>query len=259
MLFGLLVVLGFAGGFLSGLVGVGGAIIIIPLLLYVPPLLGLDDLGIQAVAGISIVQVFAASVVGLIGHRGSIDRSLLYALGPPMVIASFAGALASGVVWPIVLSIAFALMASVAAAMMLVFRKRTVPEVDGAVAFHQMGTVVAGTGVGFAAGLVGAGGAFFLIPIMLYGLRIPVRVTVGTSLAVVAASATAALIGKFATGQIDWVLAMALVTGAIPGARSGALASRRTSTARLVLVLGVAVALVAVRVWLDVLTRIADR
>ena len=63
MLFGLLVALGFGGAFLSGLVGVGGAIVMIPLLLYVPPLVGLEDLGIKAVAGITIVQVFAASVV----------------------------------------------------------------------------------------------------------------------------------------------------------------------------------------------------
>ena len=89
---------------------------------------------------------------------------------------------------------------------------------------------------------------------MLYGLRIPVRVTVGTSLAVVAASAAAGLLGKVATDQVDWVLALALVLGALPGARAGSFVSRRTSTDRLVAVLGVAIALVAVRVWLDVLT-----
>ena len=254
MLFWLPVILGFGGAFLSGLVGVGGAIVMIPLLLYVPPLLGLDDLGIKAVAGITIVQVFAASTVGLIGHRASIDRSLLLALGPAMVVASFVGALASEVVSPTVLTVVFALMASVAAMMMLAFRKRTVPETDGTIAFNVPGAVVAGTAVGLSAGLIGAGGAFFLIPVMLYGLRIPVRVTVGTSLAVVAASAAAGLLGKVATDQVDWVLALALVLGALPGAQAGSFVSRRTSTDRLVAVLGVAIALVAVRVWLDVLT-----
>ena len=254
MLFGLLVILGFGGAFLSGLVGVGGAIVMIPLLLYVPPLVGLEDLGIKAVAGITIVQVFAASVVGLVGHRASVDRALLLALGPAMVGASLAGALLSVVVSPIILKVVFALMASVAAAMMLTFRKRTVPETVGAIALNVPAAVVAGISVGLSAGLIGVGGAFFLIPVMLYGLRIPVRVTVGTSLAVVAASAAAGLLGKVATDQVDWVLALALVIGALPGARAGSYVSRRTSTHRLVAVLGVAVALVAVRVWLDVLT-----
>ena len=171
-----------------------------------------------------------------------------------MVGASLAGALLSVVVSPIILKVVFALMASVAAAMMLTFRKRTVPETVGAIALNVPAAVVAGISVGLSAGLIGVGGAFFLIPVMLYGLRIPVRVTVGTSLAVVAASAAAGLLGKVATDQVDWVLALALVIGALPGARAGSYVSRRTSTHRLVAVLGVAVALVAVRVWLDVLT-----
>lgn len=254
MLFGLLAALGFGGAFLSGLVGVGGAIVMIPLLLYVPPLLGLDPLGIKAVAGITMVQVFAASVVGLAGHRASIDRRLFLALGPAMVGASLVGALVSDVVAPVVLEVVFALMASIAAGIMLVFRGRTVAETTGAIAFHSPAAVVAGLAVGLSAGLVGAGGAFFLIPVMLYGLRIPVRVTVGTSLGVVAASAAAGLLGKVVTGQVDWLLAFALVLGALPGARLGAIVSRRTPTDRLVTVLGIAIALVAIRVWLDVLS-----
>lgn len=257
MLFELLVVLGFGGAFLSGLVGVGGAIVMIPLLLYIPPLAGVGDLGIKVVAGITIVQVFAASVVGLLGHRASIDRSLFLALGPAMVIASLVGALVSGFVAPIILTVVFGLLASVAAIMMLVFRKRTVPETEGAIAFNAPVATATGTAVGLSAGLIGAGGAFFLIPVMLYGLRIPVRVTVGTSLAVVAISAGAGLVGKLVTGQVDWTLALALVLGALPGAQVGAFVSHRTPTDRLVTVLAVAVALVAVRVWLDVLTGAA--
>jgi uncharacterized membrane protein YfcA len=255
---GLLVMLGFVGGFLSGLVGVGGAIIMIPLLLYVPPLLGLEDLGIKAVAGITIVQVFAASVVGLVGHRESIDRSLLLTLAVPMVLASLIAALASDVAPPIILSIVLGLMATSAAAILVVFRKRTAPEIEGVIAFNRPAAILAGIGVGLAAGLVGAGGTFFLIPIMLYGLRIPVRTTVGTSLAVVAASSAAALVGKFATGQIDWALAVALVIGAIPGARLGAWVSHRTATDRLVVVLAGVVACVAIVVWVDVVGELSS-
>ena len=51
-----LFVLGAVGAFVSGLVGVGGAIVMIPLLLYVPPLLGVGALDIKAVAAITMVQ-----------------------------------------------------------------------------------------------------------------------------------------------------------------------------------------------------------
>lgn len=249
----LLAGLAFGGAFLSGLVGVGGAVVMIPLLLYVPPFAGLAPLGIKTVAGITMVQVFASSLVGILGHRERIHRPLALALGPGMVVASFAGGIASAAVEPIVLEVVFATMAAVAAAIMLVLRHRTAPEGDGPVAFNAPLALVVGLLVGFAAGLVGAGGAFFLIPVMLYVLRIPVRATVGTSLVVVAASATAGMAGKVLGGQVDWSLAAALVAGALPGARLGAIVSKRTSTDRLVAVLGIAIAIVSARMWADIL------
>ena len=252
-LVGLLVGLAFAGAFLSGLVGIGGAIVMIPLLLYVPAFAGLTALDIKAVAGITMVQVTAAALAGLIGHRRRIDRGLFLALGPAMVVASFAGAVASKAVDARLLEAVFAVMATISAVIMLGLRRQTVPEVDGAVPFRRLVAVLVGIVVGFGAGLIGAGGAFFLIPVMLYGLRIPVRVTVGTSLAVVAASAVAGLAGKVITGQVDWVLAMSLVAGALPGARLGAYVSQRTHPDRLVMVLAIAIAAVAVRMWLDLL------
>ena len=64
LLFGL----AFCGAFISGLVGVGGAVVMIPLLYYVPPLLGAGQLPIQEVAGLSMTQVLAAAIVGAWSH-----------------------------------------------------------------------------------------------------------------------------------------------------------------------------------------------
>lgn len=252
-LLGVLIVLAFAGAFLAGLVGVGGAIVMIPLLLYIPPLLGLAPLDIKTVAGITMVQVTAAAFTGLVGHLEGIDRRLFVALAPAMVIGSFLGAFVSGFLDPVVLEAVFAGMATLAAVMTLALRGRTAPE-GGPVDVNRPVAIVAGSSVGFVAGLVGAGGAFFLIPIMLYGMRIPVRVTVGTSLAVVAASAVAGLAGKMLTDQVDWLLALGLVIGALPGARLGSYVSRRTRAERLVVVLGIAIGLVALRMWVGILT-----
>jgi len=250
-LLGLLIVLGFGGAFLAGLVGVGGAIVMIPLLLYVPPLAGLAPLDIKTVAGITMVQVAAAAFTGLVGHVEGIDRRLFVAVAPAMVVASFGGAFISKFVDPVVLEAVFAGMATLAAVMTLALRGRAAPD-DGPLVVNRAIGLGAGTGVGFVAGLVGAGGAFFLIPVMLYGMRIPVRVTVATSLAVVAASAAAGLAGKVATGQVDWLLALGLVVGAMPGARLGSYVSRRTRTDQLVIVLGIAIGVVAIRMWLGI-------
>lgn len=252
----LLIVLGFGAAFLSGLVGVGGAVVLIPLLLYVPPLLGLPELGIKAIAGITIVQVTAGALSAASGHRGGghVDRRLVSVLGPTMIGASFVGAFGSVFFAPIVLEAVFAGLALFAAAMMLGLRNRAPAHVDGPPAFDVRMAVVIGIVVGVLAGFIGAGGAFFLAPVLLHVLRIPMRYVVGSSVGIVAVSAGAGLLGKALTSQVDWLLAAALVIGALPGGRAGVVVSRRTSPYRLGIVLGIVILIVAVRMWVDILS-----
>ena len=63
-----LLLLGLVGGFVAGLVGLGGAIVTIPLLLYVPPLFRLPALDMKTVAGITMAQVVVASTAGMLIH-----------------------------------------------------------------------------------------------------------------------------------------------------------------------------------------------
>jgi len=55
---------GLLSAFFAGLLGIGGALVMIPLLLYVPPLLGVGQLDIKAVAGITMAEVFVAALFG---------------------------------------------------------------------------------------------------------------------------------------------------------------------------------------------------
>ncbi len=257
-LYGLLIGIGFLAAFMSGLVGVGGAVILIPLLLYVPPLLGFAPLDIKTVTGITIVQVAGGALSAGLAHLNDrrVDRSLFIVVGISMAVCSFLGALVSAVIPGFVVEAVFATMALVAAGLMLVLRDRTPPEVDGAPTFDRPLALGVGAGVGFLAGIVGAGGAFILIPILLYVVRIPLRVTIGTSLWIVVAASLAGLVGKAVTGQIDWPLAFALLAGALPAGLFGAMISRRTRPSRLAAVLGLMIALVALRMWIDVLGRL---
>ena len=75
--------------------------------------------------------------------------------------------------------------------------------------------------VGVFDGMVGAPGAFIYIPVMIYLLNIPIRIVIGSTLGIVFFGAIAGTIGKMATGQIMWPVALALVVGTIPGAQFG--------------------------------------
>jgi len=107
--------------------------------------------------------------------------------------------------------------------------------------------------IGLASGLVGAGGAFLLVPVLIAILRIPVRVTIGTSLAMTSASAAMGFLGKVSTGQIPLVPALAVVAGSLTGAPLGARLSRRVPVTFLRLLLAAFIAAVTARIWSDVL------
>ena len=241
---------GLCVSFLSGLLGIGGGIILAPALLYLPPLLGVGELDMRAVAGLTITQGLAACLFAGLRHRQYkfVSRPLVALMGPTILVASLAGSILSKYVDNKVLLIVFAGLALVAAALMLIPRR---DEDEGAIAdevvFSRPRAVGIALGIGSLGGLVGQGGSFILIPLMLYVLRLPTRVVIGSNLGIVFFAALAGFVGKASTGQVLPVPAIALVLGAIPGSQFGSYMSKRTKPEKLRFALAVVIALAAVR------------
>lgn len=252
-----LAALGFAGGFVSGLVGVGGAIILIPLLYYVPPLLGVGTLGIGEVTGVTMAQVFVATVSAVVvhGRSGAVHRELALVGGGAMAMGSLSGAIASRYVDGWVLLLVFALMATVAVPLMflpvaVLEREAMATEVT----INRLLSALVAAGVGVVAGLIGAGGAFLLVPLFIVVLGVPVRVTIGSSLAVTAIGSLAGFAGKLVTAQVPLWPSILVLAGAVVGARLGAMISQRANTRILRMILAVVIALSAIRVWFNLLS-----
>jgi uncharacterized membrane protein YfcA len=253
---GVLFLLGMVGAFISGLVGVGGAIVMIPLLLYAPPLLGLGRLDVKAVAAITMVQVFVAALSGVIAHgrHRAVNMRLAMFGGVVMATGSLAGALGSHWMPASALLLVFALMVTAALALMLV--PTPLPDVTASAAdrpYSRRRIVAVAGSVGVGAGLVGAGGAFLLVPLLLVVVGVPIRVTIGSSLAMTALAATTGVVGKLVTGQIPLGAALIVALGAVPGAQLGALVSRRLAGGALKGILFVVIVITGIRVWWDVL------
>jgi uncharacterized membrane protein YfcA len=251
-LFLTLLVLAMFGGFVAGLLGVGGAVVMIPLLLYVPPMLGVGALGVKAVAGATMVQVFVAALSGMLVHRrhNAVNQEIAWVGGLSMAGASLVGALFSYWVPDRSLLLIFALMVMAAGLLVLV----PVDPEPSRGRYGRLRTTLVCCGVGTAAGLVGAGGAFLLVPLLHVVARVPIQVAIGSSLAITALGAVTGVVGKLVTGQIPYSAAAVMALGAVPGARIGAAVSRRLSAFHLKLALGLAILAIGIRVWLDVLT-----
>ena len=252
-----LLLLGLGGGFLSGLLGLGGAIFMIPLLLYVPPLLGVGQLDMKQVAAVSMVQVLSASLSGLIVHNKNrfVSRSLLIYMGLMNALGNLAGSLFSSHTKSEFLLAIFASMAVIAAVVMFVPKREQgegIPPED--IEYNKPLAAAVSLAIGCFGGMVGAPGAFIYIPVMIYLLNIPTRIVIGSTLGIVLMGAIMGTIGKMATGQIIWAYAIALVIGTVPGAQIGGRVSKRVNTKHLRLAIAVIIAITGIRMWYQVIS-----
>jgi uncharacterized membrane protein YfcA len=250
-----LFLVGSAVGFLSGLLGIGGGIVMFPLLLYVPPLFGFDSVGVKNITGLTMMQGFFASLSAMLFyHRQKlVSRPLVLTLGLSLFLSSLTGSLFSKWVSDKALLFIFGLLAFTASVMMFIPRSYGDDELtEESVDFHKPTAVAAGVSIGFLVGMVGQGGAFILIPVMLYILKIPLRVALGSTLAIGLFSATAGLAGKIATGQVPFNMAAVMLLGAVPFAKVGAAASRNTGTKFLRWLLASIISATALKVWADI-------
>lgn len=251
-----LLLVGLSVGFLSGLLGIGGGIVMFPLLLYVPPLLGLGSIDVKDITGLTMAQGFFAALTALFFYHKNalVNRSLVLTLGSSLFLSSLIGSLVSKLVPDGPILLVFGTLALIAAVMMLIPRSyEEDDQTEDRVVYHKPTAIVLGIALGFSIGLVGQGGAFILIPLMLYVLKIPLRVALGSTLAIGLFSSSAGLIGKVATSQVPFLMALPLVLGAIPAARWGSIVGKRTRTQFLRWLLAALILATAVKVWSDIL------
>jgi uncharacterized membrane protein YfcA len=256
MLYILIGILGLACGFLSGLLGIGGGIIMAPLLLFVPPLFGFETLSMHSVAGLTIVQGLVACIAGAIVHNKFrfVSGRLSTLMGITIFATALIGGAGSGFISNSLLLLIFGCLAFVAAMLLLLPMKKDVesPNINQLVFSPWRATTAAG-GVGFLGGLVGQGGSFILIPLMTSYVHIPTRIAVGSNLAIVLLSTIAAFTGKAFTGQIEWLLTLPIILTVIPAASLGGFVSHRVPVLTLRRILAVLIALAAARIWISLL------
>ena len=248
--------IGFIGSFISGMVGIGGSIIKYPMLLYIPPALGFAAFSAYEVSGISAVQVFFATIGGVWAYRkgGFLNKTLIIYMGVSILLGSFIGAYGSKFLSEGGINIVYATLATIAAIMMFVPKKGLDDIPHDQVTFNKWFAALLAFVVGVGAGIVGAAGAFILVPIMLVVLKIPTRMTIATSLAITFISSIGSTIGKITTGQVLLVPALIMVVASLIASPLGVNFGKQVNTKLLQWILAVLILGTSIKIWLDILS-----
>ena len=249
-----LFLIGFIGSYLSGMVGIGGSIIKYPMLLYIPPLVGLAAFSAHEVSGLNAIQVLFASISGVWAYRkGSyLNKDLILYMGVSVFVGGLIGSFFSNYLPEVGINTVYAVLATVAVVMMFLPKSNDDGQTDmSQITFNKPLAALLALIVGVAAGIVGAAGAFILVPIMIVVLKIPTRMTIASSLAITFISSIGTSVGKIATCQVFLLPAIFLVIASIVGAPLGARAGKTMNTKYLQWILAGLILASAIKIWFE--------
>lgn len=271
--------LGLAVGLLSGLFGVGGGFLMTPLLIM---------FGIPATvaAATDSNQIVAASTSGTYAHWrvGNVD----FKMGLYLLAGGFVGGLVGvqGIKLlnamgnaDFVIKMTYVLMLGIVGAYMFVeslmsMKKKNTevskPAKESGVAkflkslpmqthFEKSGVthsallpIIFGGFVGILAAVMGVGGGFLMVPVMVYILRMPMHVVVGTSLFQILFNCIeVTFLQAYTNHSVDFILAVLLLIGSTFGAQVGAVFGRKLKGDQLKIILAVIVLAVTVKIVFD--------
>jgi len=268
----LLLALGGGIGFLSGLFGVGGGFLMTPLLIFigVPPAVAVATQSNQTVA---------TSVSGVLAHwsRDNVDFKMGFVLLAGGVFGSLVGVALFSILRrfgqiDLVINVAYVIMLGSIGIMMLVESikaLRRVRRAQGPRKLHQHVWVhglpfkmrfkksrlyisaVMPVGLGFLVGilsaLLGVGGAFMLVPAMIYLLGMPTVVVIGTSLfQIIFVAAVTTILQSVENRTVDVMLAFVLTIGSVIGAQFGGRLGARLPGEQLRFLLALLILVVAI-------------
>ena len=271
----ILIGLGLVVGFLSGMFGIGGGFIATPFLIFlgVPPAIAV---------GTGVSQVVAASVSGASAHwqRGNVDL--------PMGLLLLAGGLfgsttgvgiqrllkATGQL-DFAISLAYVVLLGTIGGLMLVESVRTMRTALGPVRVSNrragehiwlqrlplkmrfrvsklyisaIPPVLIGAMVGWLTAIMGVGGGFVLVPALIYLLRMPTRIVIGTSqFQVVFVTAYTTILQSTQNYSVDLLLAAPLMFAGVIGSQFGVRAGQKLKAEQLRALLALLVLLMAIR------------
>jgi len=210
--------IGVFSGFMSGMFGIGGGSVRIPLL-------NLAGLPLLSAFGINLLVIPFSSSVGAISQRENIDKKIALYMIIGGTLGSVTGAFFAGLIPTLILAIIFAATAFIT--VFGIYLDRIAPRLAQKVNPASRNIIAGSLFLNLITGLRGGSGGS-LFPPFLRAMRLDVHRAIATSLFVTIFTAIAAVIVYWHRGDIIWLPAVFALIGSVIGARAGSRISLKT-------------------------------
>jgi len=228
---------GILAGFMSGLFGIGGGIIVTPLLIILYPLISGQKLSIEVVTGLSSAQGFFSSLTSYFLHRGKHrpDWGIIKWFALPMALANFFTSLSAAYFPESFILFVFGAL-GLMSLIVTVFCKKPI---ELLCQNRSLYLPIVGIFLGVLCGAVGQGGGFIYLPVLIAMFGLPIKQAISTSAAIGIIGASGALFGRI-NGDLSFLhYTIELIFGILIGGYFGAGLSNRLTPDRLKLALNI--------------------
>ena len=256
----LFVLLGSAAGFLAGLLGIGGGIILVPLFLWAFKVSGFaPEILVHIAFGTSLGVILPTAVSSTMGHRkrGNVEWHQVVHLCLGGFFGAICGASLASLLSGDWLKGLFGVMQILVAAKLFIFRPRLPPERSDAVSFIQL--LLVGFAGGVFSAFFGVGGGVIAVPLMVIALRFPIHLAVGNSSALIVISSLSGALSyvyygwdalnlpPFSFGYVNFLVIVLVAPFTIGMARLGVRVASRTAHDKLVRVFAILLIFIGLR------------
>ncbi len=224
-------------GLSLGLIGGGGSILTVPILVYIL------DINPVLATSYSLFIVGTTSLVGAMDYyrKGQVSMRTAAIFGASSITTVFLTrkillpaipeklfeVQGIPITWSLLTMLLFALLMILAAIAMIRERRATAATAAPAVGYSFFQLTSAGIGIGLVTGLLGAGGGFLLIPVLVLLLQLPMKKAIGTSLFIIALNSLIGFAGDTGHFPIHWNFLFLITAFAILGIFAGVRLARR--------------------------------
>jgi uncharacterized protein len=263
-----IIVVGLAVGILSGLIGIGGGVLIVPFLYFFydrPDLFGVvvsPEARVVLAHGTSLFVIVPTSVRGAIAfHRAKlIEWRAVWPIGAASIVAALVGARLAVALPPGLLQAGFGLLLIGSGIRMLQrVRSQTAQAPRGPPRLGLGVTLVTGALVGLFSALLGVGGGIVAIPLLIHLIGLDIRQVAATSIGIITLTATAGTIGYMtgglgepglppgSIGYVHVAAGLVMFLGSVASVRWGAMLNQRLQPRTLAMLFGVVFIILGVR------------